>query len=52
MAARTLLAKQLGDFTCISSWAISESASSFNLNAFGLTNTDNYLAYEFIGTPG
>lgn len=51
LAARTLLAQQAGIVDSISSWATSNSASSHNLQAFGLTNTHNYNVYEFTGTP-
>jgi hypothetical protein len=51
LAARTLLAQQAGTVESISSWATSNSASSHNLQAFGLTNTHNYNVYEFTGTP-
>lgn len=51
LAARTLLAQQTGIVDSISSWAISNSPSSHNLQAFGLTNTHNYNVYEFTGTP-
>lgn len=51
LAARTIEAQQLGEFDRIASWALANSSSSHNLNAFGLTHTDNYHVYEFIGTP-